>query len=550
MRALRQAGGSSKLIPRAAMRRVATALGCLLATSCGDADSAGRSVGGPYDLILRGGMVFDGTGAPARAADVAVTGDLIVAVGDLAGESAALELDATGLQVAPGFIDAHSHAGGGLVSEELSHARPLLAQGVTTVLVNPDGGGPVDMAEQRSELLAYGLGVNAAQFVPHGSIRGQVIGMADRSPAESEMDAMRALVRAGMEEGAWGLSSGTFYAPGSYSENSELIELGRVIAPFAGVYSSHIRDESNYTIGVVAAVDEVIAVGREAGVTAVVTHIKALGPPVWGSSATIIEHIRTARAQGVRVYADQYPYIASATGLSAALLPRWAQAGGQDSLAARLADPDRRGRIRASMVENLSRRGGADRIQFRRYRPDESLEGRLLSDVAAERGMDPIDLALEFFATGSPSIVSFNMNEDDVRALMAQPWTMTGSDGDLVPWEVGVPHPRSYGTFPRKLGHYARDEGVVTVEGAIRSMTGLVAEVFGMADRGRIQAGMVADLVVFDLARVNDPAEFTAPHQLAEGMVHVLVNGRPALLDGQFTGELAGAVLRRPVPVS
>ena len=518
-----------------------------LVVACGDAGS-GDGNGGPYDVLLRGGTVFDGSGGPGVVADVGIRGDRVVAVGDLANESASTELDVSGLTVTPGFLDAHSHAGGGLASEGLSHAQPLLAQGITTVFVNPDGGGPVDMAAQRDALLADGLGVNAAQFVPHGSVRRSVVGMADRAPTAGEMDQMRALVRTGMENGAWGLSSGTFYTPGSYSENAELVELAREIAPFAGVYSSHIRDESNYTIGVVAAVDEVIEVGVEAGVTAVVTHVKALGPPVWGFSDSIIAHVEAARRDGHRVYADQYPYVASATGLSAALLPRWAQAGGQDSLTARLADADLRSRIRSEMVENLARRGGADRIQFRRYSRDEVLEGRLLSDVAEERGVDPIDLALQFFETGSPSIVSFNMSEEDVRALASRPWTMTASDGDLVPWEVGVPHPRSYGTFPRKLGHYARDEGVVSVEQAIHSMTGLVAEVFGMPDRGRLAPGVVADIAVFDLTAIADPATFTDPHQLARGMVHVFVAGVPAMSDGEFTGEMAGTVLRRMSP--
>lgn len=508
--------------------------------ACGDS-----AADGPFDIVLRGGQVFDGSNSPAEVADVGIREGQIVAVGDLSGAEAAEVIDVQGLMVAPGFLDAHSHAGGGLASEELSHAEPLLAQGITTVFVNPDGGGPFDMAAQRVALERHGIGVNVAQFVPHGSVRREVLGMQDRAPDEAEMDAMRALVRTGMEEGAWGLSSGTFYTPGSYSENSELIELAREIAPFGGTYSSHVRDESDYTIGVVAAVDEVIAVGREAGVTAVHTHIKALGPPVWGKSAEMIEHIEAARADGVRIYADQYPYIASATGLTAALLPRWAQVGGWDSLQARLDAPDTRAQIREAMVDNLARRGGADRIQFRRFTADESIEGRLLSDLAAERGQDPIDTALDLFKIGGPSIVSFNMDESDVRMLMQQPWTMTGSDGDLVPWMVSVPHPRSYGTFPRRIGYYTRDEGVTDLPQAIHSMTGLVAEVFGIEDRGRIAPGQMADIVVFDYERMNDPATFTEPHQLAEGVSYVLVGGTIAVEDGTFTGERAGQVLRK-----
>ena len=498
-----------------------------------------------YDAILQGGQVLDGTGAPARQADVAISDGLIAAVGDLSGAAAETVLDVTGLYVSPGFIDTHSHAGPGLATPELSHGEPLLAQGLTTVVVNPDGGGPVDLVEQRAALEADGLGVNAAQLVPHGSIRGQVVGMEDRAPTDGEMDTMRGLVRAGMQSGAWGLSSGTFYTPGSYSENSELVELGRVVGEFGGIYTSHIRDESNYTIGVVAAVEEVIEVGRDAGITAVVTHIKALGPPVWGSSAAIVESIDSARAEGLSIYADQYPYLASATGLSAALLPRWSQVGGGEAFAERVADPETKSRIRDAMVENLARRGGADRIQFRRFTQNPAIEGRLLSDLAEERGADPIDLALELILQGGPSIVSFNMSEGDLLTLMTQDWTMTSSDGDLPGFGVGVPHPRSYGAFARKIAQFVFEDGVMTLEAAVRTMTALPAEVMGMEDRGRIEEGMVADLVVFS-GDFRDNATFTDPHQLSSGVVHLFVGGEAAILDSVFTGTRAGAVLVRP----
>lgn len=495
-----------------------------------------------YDTILRGGRVLDGAGAPAREADVGIRDGLVAAVGDLDEAAAGTILDVVGLYVAPGFIDTHSHAGPGLATEGLSHGEPLLAQGLTTVVVNPDGGGPVDLAEQRAELEAHGLGVNVAQLVGHGSVRGRVLGSEDRAPSEAELDEMRSLVRAAMEAGAWGLSSGTFYTPGSYSENSELIELARVAAEFGGIYTSHIRDESNYTIGVLAAVEEVIDVSRQTGITGVVTHIKALGPPVWGSSAAIVERIDAARAEGLSVYADQYPYLASATGLSAALLPRWSQAGGGDAFAERVADPGARARIREAMVQNLARRGGADRIQFRRFSEDPSIEGRLLSDVAAERGEDPVDTALELIIQGGPSIVSFNMSEEDVLRFMTQEWTMTSSDGGLPRFGVGVPHPRSYGAFPRKIAKYVFGDGVMSLEAAIRTMTSLPAEVMGMEDRGRIEEGMVADIVVFS-DHFRDDATFTEPHQLSAGVVHLFVGGEAAIRDAGFTGVRAGRVL-------
>ena len=495
--------------------------------------------------LLRNGRLLDGSGNPWIYADVLIRGDRIEAVGDLSALDADEVIDITGLYVAPGFIDSHSHSGGGLASAELSHAEPLLAMGLTTVFVNPDGGGPADIAAQGDALLEHGLGVNAAQLVPQGSVRREVIGSADRAATPAELERMRRIVRSGMEAGAWGLSSGTYYVPGSYTPPVEIQELAKVVAEYGGAYTSHIRDESTYSVGLIAAVDEVIEVGRVAGIPAVLTHVKALGPFVWGYGDAIVKRVEQARAEGVQVFADQYPYTASATGLEAALLPRWSQAGGRDSLMARMDDPATMARIREGMVEGLARRGGADRIQFRRYRPDPSIEGMLLSELADRRGEDPIDTAVDLIRGGSVSIVSYNMHDDDVERLMAQPWTMTSSDGDLGPMGVGVPHPRSYGAFARKLGLYARDLGVVTVEDAIRSMTSLPAMVFGMADRGVIREGAMADIVVFDLDAVNDVAEYTDPHHYSEGMVHVFVNGVAAIRDGAFTGERPGRVLRK-----
>ena len=496
-------------------------------------------------VLIRNGRVMDGSGNPWMRADVLIRGDRIVALGDLGDVSVDEVIDATGLYVTPGFIDAHSHAGPGLATPGLSHGEPLLAMGLTTVFANPDGGGPIALGEQRAALERNGLGVNVAQLIGHGSVRSAVIGSQDRAATPAELDRMRALVRAGMEEGAWGLSSGTYYVPGSYAPPEEIEELAKEVAPYGGAYTSHIRDESTYSVGLIAAVDEVINVGRVAGVPAVLTHVKALGPFVWGYGAAIVERVERARQEGVQVFADQYPYAASATGLEAALLPRWSQAGGRDSLMARLADPATLERIEDGMIEGLARRGGADRIQFRRYRPNESIEGRLLSDVADERGQDPLETAIDLIKGGSVSIVSYNMHDGDIETLMVQPWTMTSSDGGLVPMNEGVPHPRSYGAFARKIRLYVNEMGVVRLEQAIRSMTSLPAQVFGMPDRGMLRPGMIADIAVFDLAAVRDLAEYTDPHQYSEGMVHVLVNGEAAIRDGAFTGTRAGRVLRK-----
>ncbi|CAN5816575.1 amidohydrolase family protein [soil metagenome] len=512
----------------------------LLAISC-----AGLAQAQSYDLIVRNGRVLDGTGNPWIYTNIAVSGDRIVAIGRLEGATARRVIDATDLYVAPGFIDVHSHAATGLVKRDLSAAQPLLAQGITTVIVNPDGGGAVDLIRQRRDLLEHGLGVNVGLLVPHGSVRRAVLGMDDRAPTPAEMDRMRTLVRAGMEAGAFGISTGPYYTPGSYATTEELIELSRVVAEFDGIYTSHIRDEADFSIGVVAATDEVIRIAREARLPGIVTHIKVLGPRVWGFSAALVSRIERAREEGVEVFADQYPYAASATGLVGALVPPWAQVGGDTALTRRIADPTERARLRVGIVDNLDRRGGAERIQFRRHEPDPSIEGRTLHDISIERSLHPADMTLALLTAGSASIVSFNMDERDIERLMRQPWTMTSSDGELVPMGEGVPHPRSYGTFPRKIREYVLDRGVVGLEQAIHSMTHLPASVHRMNDRGIIREGAIADIVILDLARVNDPADFRQPHRLAEGMVHVLVNGKPAIDGGRFTEQLHGRVLSR-----
>jgi N-acyl-D-amino-acid deacylase len=528
------------VMPRPLLRRAIAACVACLAIIASAASAQQR-----FDVLIRGARVLDGTGNPWYYADVGISDDRIAAVGELSAAQAVAVIDGTGLYLSPGFIDVHSHAGPGLATPQLSAALPLLAQGITTVFVNPDGGGSANLEEQRSALLEHGLGVNVALLVPHGAVRQAVIGSADRGPTNDELERMRGLVRTGMEFGAFGLSSGPFYAPGSFAKTEELIELARVAASYGGAYTSHIRDESDYTIGVVAAVDEVIRVAREAELPGVVTHIKALGPRVWGYGAALVHRIERARADGVEIFADQYPYEASSTSLSAALVPRWAQGGGQDSLVQRLADAVTRARIREEMVENLDRRGGADRIMFGRFVRDPSIEGLTLAEVAAQRSLDPVDAALELVRDGGPGIISFNMHESDIRTLMARPWTMTASDGGLVPMGQGLPHPRAYGTFPRKIRKYVIEENVVDLAAAVRSMTSLPATVFRMRDRGLIREGAVADLVLFDLARITDRATYTEPHQLSEGVVHVLISGRFAVRDGRAGSELFGQVLDR-----
>ena len=504
-----------------------------------------------FDVLLKNGRVLDGTGNPWYSADVGIRAGRIAAMGRLSEASADVVLDVSGLYVAPGFIDVHSHAAEGLGRSDLKGAEPILAQGVTTLVVNPDGGGPWPLDEQRATYEREGIGVNVALLVGHGTVREQVMAMEDRPPSEEELERMKSLVREGMAAGAFGLSSGLYYAPGSYAATEEVIELSREarLAWPGAVYTSHIRDEGDYSVGLLAAVDEVIRIAEEGGVIGIVTHFKALGPDNWGLSIPATLHIERARARGVSVWADQYPYEASGTSITGALVPRWAQAGetmpGEPTpLERRLESPSERARLRAEMLVNIERRGGATTLLIARHRADPSLEGRTLAAVAEARGRAPVDVALELLDAGGAGLVSFNMSEEDIAHIMRQDYTMTCSDGGLVGMDEGKPHPRYYGTFPRKIARYVEERGVVTLAYAIRSMTSLPATVFGFEGRGLLREGNVADVVVFDLGRMRDTAGYADPHQLAEGVVHLFVNGVIAVRAGDLTGALGGKVLR------
>ena len=501
-------------------------------------------------VLFRGGRILDGTGNPRYRGDVLVVGDRIARVGVIPGEevpAGAREVEAAGLTIMPGFIDPHSHAGPGLATPELRAGEPVIRQGITTVMVNPDGGGEVDLAEQGRRLIEGGIGVNVALMIGHGAVRREVLGMEDRPPTAEELERMAELVRSGMEAGAFGMTGGLYYAPGSYAANDEVVRLAAEIAPF-GAFISHIRDESDYNIGLVAAVEEVIEVAETHGIRGVVTHFKALGPPVWGLSREATAAIDAARARGVEVFADQYPYEASGTSIVGALVPRWALAGetmpGMPSpLENRLKSPPDRARLRAEMLVALERRGGAGTLLLSRHRADTALEGRYLSDLAEEWGLEPIDAALRLLDAGGAGLVSFNMSEADIAHIMTREWTMGSSDGGLVPAGEGRPHPRYYGAFPRRIARYVRERGVLTLAEAVRGMTSLPATVFRMPDRGQVAPGRIADLLVVDVDRFRDVATYEDPHALAEGIVHALVAGVFAIEDGEATGALAGQVL-------
>lgn len=500
-----------------------------------------------FDLLIINGKVLDGTGNPWFYADIGINEDRIEWVGKSDNVTADEEIDASGLYISPGFIDVHSHSASGLSSESLSPGHPLLSQGLTTVMINPDGGGSTDIAGQRAALEEHGIGLNVAQLVPHGSVRRQVIGEANREPGENELEQMKAIVEEGMKEGAFGLSSGLFYTPAAYAETEEVIELAKVASGYNGVYSSHIRDESDYNLGLIYSVDEVIRIAEEAELPGIVSHIKALGTGVWGYSAAVVSRIERARDQGIEVYADQYPYPASSTNLTAVLIPSRAREGGRSEMLNRLEDPELIEVIKVEMEANLERRGGAESIQIADYSADRSYEGLRLNEIADRMDTDPINAALNLIKEHNPKIVSFNMNEDDVARFMRQPWMMTSSDGGLVEMGEGVVHPRNYGSFPRKISKYVKQDRTIDLGFAIKSMTSLPATVFNLHDRGVIKPGQIADITIFDLNQIQDKATFDDPHQLSEGVEFVIISGKFAIKAGEFQPDLVGKVLRNHI---
>lgn len=504
---------------------------------------------GPWDLLITGGRIVDGTGAPGYLGDVALRGDRIVRVarGRLPRARAARVIDATGHVVAPGFIDAHAHLEPLLqMPASESHVR----QGVTTALGNPDGGGFYPIGDQLRRIASAPLGMNVGFFVGHNTVRQRVMGLADREPVADELERMRGMVATGMGEGAFGLSTGLFYLPGTFARLDEVVALSAVAADSGGIYTSHLRNEG---LGLFSGVGEAIAIGRRAGLPVVLTHHKAAGTAMWGASRVTLAMVDSARADGIDVMADQYPYTATSTGLGV-LVPAWAREGGDSAFARRTRDPALRDSIRAGVVWNiLNDRGGGDlrRVQFSRVAWMPELEGRTLHDWATDRGLAPTpehgaDLVIEGELRGGASMIYHVLDEGDVERIMAYPWTMIGSDGRLSRPGEGHPHPRAYGTFPRVLGRYVRERGVLTLEDAVRKMTGLPAWRVGLTDRGRLAEGLRADVVVFDPRTVLDRATFESPHQYPDGIPYVIVNGVVVVDGGRFTDARPGRVLRRP----
>jgi N-acyl-D-amino-acid deacylase len=502
-----------------------------------------------YDLVIRNGRVVDGTGAPWRRADVAIRGDSIVAVASRVTAAARRTIDAAGHIVAPGFIDIHTHARGGIFV--VPTAENYVRQGVTTLVEGQDASSPLPLGAFLEKVAALPPAVNFASLVGHGSVREAVMGRVDRPPSPAELARMEGLVREAMREGAFGLSTGLFYVPGTFARTAEVIALARVAGEMGGIHVSHMRDEAG---GVLDSVRETIAIGEEGRLPTQVTHHKMIGRTAWGRSVETLRLVEEARGRGVDATIDQYPYTASSTALSAALFPAWALEGGAEAVKKRIANPDERARIREAGVEKIrNERGGGDarNIGIAACGFDPSLEGKSLAQIAIDRGLLPTvenaaDLAIEIVERGGASAVFHAISEEDVARILASPFTMVASDGEIPVFGRGAPHPRSYGTFARVLAVYVREKGLLTLEEAVRKMTSFPAARLGLGDRGLVRPGMKADLVVFDPGTVRDRATFDEPHRYAESVLLVLVNGQVVLDEGGMTDARPGRVLPGP----
>jgi len=559
---------------RTAAALLTTCVLVLLAARSGRAPSAQPAA---FDSVVKGGILYDGTGTPGRRVDVGIRGDRIAAVGDLSAATTTAVVDAAGLAVAPGFINMLSWSTESLIADGRSQGE--IRQGVTTQIFGEGSSmGPLNaemkrraveqmgdvkyeitwttLAEYLRELERKGVSQNVASFIGATTIREHVIGLEDRKATPTQMEEMRALVRQAMEGGALGIGSSLIYAPAFYADTDELTELCKVAAQYGGTYISHLRSEGNRLL---EAVDELVAIARNARIPAEIYHLKAAGEANWGKMDAVIGKVQQARAEGLKITADMYTYTAGSTGLDASM-PPWVLDGGYEAGYRRLRDPAQRARIREAIAtpsaewENLYLAAGSpDRVLLVEFKSEKlkPLTGKTLAVAARLRGEDPVDTIMNLVVEDQSRVgaVYFMMSEENVRRQMALPWVSFGSDAASMapepPFTRSGTHPRAYGNFARVLGRYVRDEKVLTIEEAVRKLSGLPAINLDLEGRGFVRPGMFADLVVFDPAAISDRATFEDPHQYAVGMRHVFVNGVQVLKDGEHTGARPGRALRK-----
>jgi N-acyl-D-amino-acid deacylase len=492
------------------------------------------------DYVIRNVELYDGTGTPPQRGDLAVRGERIVGMGvlpELAGSPRII--DGQKLVAAPGFIDLHNHSDSPITKPQTRLNQNFLTQGVTTIVTGNCGGGRADVGAYLQELDQHGAGTHVVHLIPQGSLRAAVMGEAKRPATPNELEAMKRLTAQAMKDGAWGMSSGLIYVPSKYADQRELTELARVVANHGGLYASHIRNEG---VQLLEAIEEALEIGRAANCPVHLSHFKASGQAAWGLATEGLRKVQAARDAGQRVTADQYPYIASSTSLAAMVVPdeyrdvkRFRQA---------LQTPAEADWLRKEIEKAIETRSGGASLFVASYKHQPAWQGRDLATLAQQEKKSPFELVVEIQTHGGASMVHFGMEEGEVRLIMRQPFVATASDGGAKVPDDTVPHPRNYGTFPRKIGLYAIEGQQLTLEAAIRSCSGLPADILGMQDRGYLRAGLVADIVLFDPQTFRDTATYEKPHQYAPGVQYLFVNGQLAIDQGQVTGKLAGRPLR------
>lgn len=505
----------------------------------------------PYDLIIKGGRIVDGSGNPWYEADIGIRNGRIAFIGRLDGQPAARVLDASGLIVAPGFIDVHTHVEGNI--RRLPTADNFLFDGVTSIVTGNCGGSVTELDSFFTDLKISGIAINLATLIGHNSVRRAVMGLEQRDPTPEELAQMEALVERAMQVGAVGFSTGLIYIPGTYAKTPEVVALARAAAKYNGIYASHIRNEGNdEQMNIFGAITEAINIGREAGMPVEISHFKVSSKRLWGQSTKTIEMVEQARREGVDVTVDQYPYTASSTTLGV-LVPSWALADGDSAMKARFADPKTRKKIVAEMKKMLSRAGRTNYSYafVARCRWDSTLEGKTIPQINRlwkRKGTldNEIKTVLEMLEKGGAGMVYHTMSEEDIQRILQYPYSMVASDAGVIEFGSGVPHPRGYGTNARVLGRYVREKKILRLEEAIRKMTSLPAQRFRFTDRGLLRPGMWADIVVFDENTVADRATFEKPHAYSVGFEFVLVNGRVVIERGRHTGERPGQILLGP----
>jgi N-acyl-D-aspartate/D-glutamate deacylase len=503
---------------------------------------AGADPGIEADIVLRGGTLVDGSGGARRVGDVALRKDRIVGVGRFRVKGKPRVVDVRGLVIAPGFIDLHTHSDYPLLAKATRTNLCYLTQGVTTVVTGNCGAGPADVGAYLARLEKGKVGTNVLHQVPHNDVRRRVMKNADRAPTERELKRMEALVDRGMKEGAWGLSTGLIYNPGTYARLEELVALAKVAARHGGFYASHIRDEGPELL---PAVTEALMIGKKAGLPVHISHFKASGRKSWGRAADAIALVLKARKAGQTVTADQYPYTASSTRLAAMVVPPRFRSGTPKDFLARLTDPERGPVVRKAIQELLDAHDGGASLRVASYARRPAWQGKDLKSIARAEKKTVLEVVLQIERHGGAQMIDFGMSEEDVRLIMKQPFVATASDGaSMVPTKKTVPHPRSYGCYPRKIGRYALVDRIVTLEQAVRSASGLPADILKLPRRGYLKVGHFADVVVFDPRTFRDRATYDRPHRYSTGVRYLYVNGVAAIEGGKPTGALAGRVLR------